>query len=127
MNVWNGIGRITRDLEVKELKGEAKILDFSIAVDRGIKDKAGNKQVDFINCQARNKTADLITKYFEKGSEIALTGTLRTDNYENKQGQKVSRTYVAVSNVTFTYGNKKKDYAADGFEPTDDYGQEIPF
>ena len=57
------IGRIVRDVELKMLE-KGSIMNFTLAVDRGYKDKDGNKQTDFIPIVAFNK--DKIDKIANK-------------------------------------------------------------
>ena len=42
-------GRITQDIEIKVGGSGIEYTNFSVAVDRGRKDKDGNKQTDFFN------------------------------------------------------------------------------
>jgi single-strand DNA-binding protein len=92
------IGRITKDLEVKEA-GTAKVVNFTLAVDRGIKDKQGNKQTDFINCQAWNATATYMGTYLKKGNLVALEGRIQTRSYQDQQGQTRYVTEVVADQV----------------------------
>lgn len=100
MNTVNLIGNIVAD---PELKGQNNnVANFRIAVQRQFKNKQTNEyETDFINCVAFGKTAEIITNNFIKGNKIGVTGSIQTGSYENKQGQKVFTTDVAVNNVTF--------------------------
>lgn len=94
------IGRITKDIEVKNTSNGNTFCRFTVAVDRKFKDASGNKQTDFINCVAWRKTAELIGTYFKKGSRIAVVGALQTGSYE-KDGQKVNTVDVVVDEFDF--------------------------
>jgi single-strand DNA-binding protein len=94
------MGRITKDLEIKQTPNGAAVLSFSVAVDRYSKNE--EKAVDFISCVAWNKTAEFIGKYFGKGRMIAITGNLHTRNYEDKSGVKHYVTEVWVGSADFT-------------------------
>lgn len=89
------IGRLTKDVEVKEF-GESKIAKFPLAVTRQFK----KDEADFINCTAFNKQAEIIAQFFKKGSPIAITGNIRTGSYE-KDGSKVYTTDVIIENFEF--------------------------
>lgn len=97
-------GRITKDLEIKMTQSDNKYVRFTLAVDRGGKDKGA----DFINCLAWNQTAELIYKYFQKGSPILIEGSIRTGSYEGKNG-KVYSTDISVYKVHFPLTNKPKE------------------
>ena len=95
-------GRITRDVELKHTTGaEPKAYAmFSIAVNRTKKD-----EVDFINCKAWGKTAELISTWFKKGAECIVEGRLEV-NSVNTDG--VTKTFinVVVGSIYFTGGSK---------------------
>ena len=88
-------GRLARDPEA-QIFGEKKKVTFSVAVQR-----RGKNAADFFNCQCWDRSADFIELYFTKGKEILLEGQLRTDSYTNKEGKKVTITYVYVDNAEF--------------------------
>lgn len=95
------MGRITRDLEIKESTTKAKYVRFTIAIDRP-RDKNGDTIADFIECVAWDKRAEFICNYFGKGRMICLTGQLRVDNYKDRQGNSKQANYVLVQQVSFT-------------------------
>jgi single-strand DNA-binding protein len=94
------MGRITKDLEIKQTPNGAAVLSFTVAVDRY--SKTEEKAADFISCVAWNKTAEFIGKYFGKGRMIAITGNLRTRNFEDKNGVERYVTEVFVDKADFT-------------------------
>lgn len=98
------IGRLTKDVDLRyNDNGEKRtaIARFSIAVDRGRKDADGNSQSDFPNCAAFGKTAENIERFFQKGSKIAVEGSLQTGKYQNKDGQTIYTTDVIVDSFDF--------------------------
>ena len=90
-------GRLTKDVTMTD-NGIAK---FTVASQRNFKDKDGNYNADFIMCTAFGKTAEFVSKYFSKGSQICVEGRINTGSYTNKDGQKVFTTDVAVEKVEF--------------------------
>lgn len=101
------MGRITRDPELKTV-GEHTVLNFSIAVDRNYTDEDGEREADFISCVAWNGTAEFITKYFGKGSMIAVTGWLQSGSYEDDNGSTHCTITLVVQQVSFT-GERRDD------------------
>ena len=85
---------------------------FTVAVDRPVK-SGEEKQADFINIVAWNQTAEFICKYFSKGQRIALTGSIRTGDYTDKDGKKHYTFDVWVSNVEFCESRKQGGTSAD--------------
>ena len=103
------MGRITRELEMKQTANSNSVLSFNVAVDRSYQKQGEEKQSDFITCVAWGKTAEFISKYFGKGRMIALEGELRSRTYDDKNGTKHYVTEVFVSNVSFTGEPKQQD------------------
>lgn len=96
MNSVNIVGRLTRDPEARNTPSGHTVSNICVAVDKGGKDK----EADFIDCQAWNKTAEFICHYFHKGDPIAISGRLTTRTYD-KDGRNVKVTDVLVTEVGF--------------------------
>lgn len=130
------MGRLTRDPETRYLQGsDSSVTRFTVAVERNY--KAPNEEqpkTDFINCTAWNKKGEFISKYFGRGSMIAVTGSIETGSYlDNETGKRVYTTEVRVSEAHFT-GEKREQQA--GSSPVDGEGfmnipegidEELPF
>lgn len=109
MNTVNLVGRMTRDPEIKT--GNSTVAKFCVAVQRKFKDASGNYGADFVNCVAFGKTAEILEKHFHKGSLIGVIGRINTGSYQNKDGQTIYTTDVAVESVEFV-GSKADNAAA---------------
>lgn len=102
-------GRLTADPELRQTQSGVASCRFTIAVNRRFADKnTGERQADFISCQAWRQSAEFVSKYFRKGSMICIDGTLRTGSYQDKNHFDVTHytTDVLVKNVEFC-GSKK--------------------
>lgn len=104
------MGRMTADPDVRQA-GETQVVNFTIAVNRRRKEQEHN--ADFPRCVAFGKTAELIGKYFRKGSQICVSGHLQTGSYDHRDGYKVYTTDVVVEEMDFV--DKKQDNG-DGWE-----------
>ena len=107
------MGRLTADPELRQTQSGIASCRFTIAVDRKYADKnTGERQADFITCVAWRQTAEFVSRYFSKGSMIAVSGSLRTGKYQDKNHSDVTHytTDVYVDNVEFT-GEKKQQGA----------------
>ena len=113
------MGRLTGDPETWYLQGSNNsVTRFTAAVERNY--KAANEEkpkTDFINCVAWNKTGEFIAKHFQKGSMIAVTGSLELGSYTNKEGVKVYTAEIKVDSAYFT--GEKRAEAADSAAPPD--------
>ena len=114
-------GRLTKDAEIKE--GNTKVAKFTIASQRNFKDSSGNYGADFILCTAFGKTAEFVSTYFHKGSQICVEGRINTGSYTNKDGNKVFTTDVAVEKVEFMGSKADNDSASGMAKPKADVAQ----
>lgn len=95
------IGRLTKDPEVRQFQNGGSQVRFSVAVKRNFKNRDGNYEADFLDCQAANQLGDAIAKYFHKGSPIVLCGDLRNNNYTDRDGNKRFGFVVNVTDFAF--------------------------
>ena len=95
------VGRLTKDVDVKNTANQTVFAQFTVAVQRKYKDANGSYQSDFINCVAWRQTATFISQYFHKGMKIGLTGSLQTRSYDDRNGNKVFVTEVLVEEAEF--------------------------
>ena len=101
------IGRLTADPELRQTQSGIASCRFTVACDRRFADKnTGERQADFISCTAWRQTAEFVSRYFNKGKLICVEGTLRNNNYQDKNHPDVTHytTDVQVDNVEFVGG-----------------------
>lgn len=96
-------GRLVADPELRQTQSNISVVSFKIAVDKYVKD--GEKQADFIECNAWRATAEFISKYFTKGQEILIRGQLHNKQWTDKDGTKHYTYEVTADNAEFC-GNK---------------------
>ena len=104
-------GRLVADPELRHTPNGVAVASFRIAVDRDFKDKAGERQADFVNVITWRATAEFVSKFFSKGRMAIVEGKLQSRNYEDKDGKKRYALEVIADNVYF--GDSKKDQAAE--------------
>ena len=116
-------GNLTKDVEISTTNSGVIVARFSIAVQRKFLNANGERDVDFINCVAWRNTAEFISKYFNKGSQILIRGAIQTRTYDAQDGTKRTITEVIVEEVDFCgkseVGEKKE------FNPTNKDEQEL--
>lgn len=93
-------GRISNDLELKQTNSGTAVISFNIAVN-GREKQGDNYPAYFFECKAWQNTAELVSKYFRKGSSICIVGELKTHSWTDQQGNKRYKTYVNVNEVYF--------------------------
>ena len=119
------MGRLTRDLELRSTPQGVSTCSFSLAVDRNFVRDGEERKADFINCVAWRQTAEFISKYFKKGSMVALEGSIQTRSWDDN-GKTRYATDVVVSQVYFA--ESKKDGTSPMPEvPTMGEDDDLPF
>ena len=79
------VGRLTADPELRQTPSGVSSCRFTVAVDRRFADKnTGERQADFISCTAWRQTAEFVSRYFSKGRLIAVEGSLRNNNHQDR-------------------------------------------
>lgn len=116
MNQFNGLGRITKDLELKTSQSGKSVLNNSIAINRPFKNAQGEREADFINFVAFGKTAEIISQYHSKGDMIGLSGRMQSRSYENQNGQRVSVTELVVNEMHFAGSNNNNQQSEPRYE-----------
>jgi single-strand DNA-binding protein len=111
-------GRLTKNPEIKVTQSGKRLCGFTVAVNRQ------NDDVDFIDCIAFEKTAEIMEEYCEKGKRVVITGRLQTRTYEAKNGQKVKVVEVVADRVEIIdfkdRAEKPQPIAEDKKEEVDD-------
>lgn len=105
MNKVFEIGRIANDLEIKTV-GEGKVVNFSIAVNKGVKNAEGNYEANFFQVVAWNKTAENLVEFCKKGDLICVEGRLENRSYDTDNGFKRYVTEIVASNIQFLQSKK---------------------
>src|SRR5574344_2462346 len=96
------MGRLTKDPEVRYTQANnTQVTSFTLAVNRRFTKAGEERQADFINIVAWNKTAEFVSKYFKKGQQVAVVGRIQTRNWDDEQGQKHYATEVIAEEVEF--------------------------
>ena len=122
MNNISITGRLTRKPELKSTQSGEKVVNFTVAVQRNYKSN-GEYPTDFIDCVAWRGTAETVAKYFEKGSQIGVTGSLESRKYVDTDGNNRTKWEVKVNNIDFLDSRKKEENDA----PVDTSREDLPF
>ena len=112
------MGRLTADPELRSTSSGLSVTSFTVAVDRGYVRAGEEKKADFIPVVAWRQTADFVSKYFRKGSMIAVQGSLQSRSYEDKNGNKRVSAEIIVEEVSFVGGGTENATEAKFNAPT---------
>ena len=124
-------GYLGRDPEMKEIEGQNgpyKRVTFSVGVSRDYGD-----ETDWFYCAMTRKRAEVIEKFFRKGSQIIVSG--RMESYKPKNDPQRTAWVLKVAGFDFcdkkTGGDSGENTSTaggsdpEGFEPTRD--DDLPF
>jgi len=92
------IGNVGKDPEMKTSQKGESIASFSVAITDGFGD---NQKTEWYNCTAFGKSAENIEKFVKKGSKVAIIGTPKIEEYEDKNGVKQRAFKVIVGQIEF--------------------------
>lgn len=126
MNKWIGIGRLTRDPDVRVSASGVSVARFTLAIDRETREKA----TDFISIVAFGDSANFCEKYFHKGMKIAVEGRIQTGSYPDKDsGKTVYTTDIVYTRGEFCEKKEAPSVSDDGkfMNVPDDIDEELPF
>lgn len=122
MNIVLLIGRLTKDPDVRYAAGNGMaVAAFNLAVDRPVVKEGSEKAADFPRIKVFGKQAESCEKYLKKGSKVAVQGRIRTDSYQNKNGDMVYTTEVAADRVEFLETARQKVTLQQHEDPHDDF------
>ena len=123
LNQWTGIGRTTKEPEMRSTANGVAVATFTIAVDRNFKNAHGEKETDFLNIVCWRGLAETVGRYLGKGRLVAVSGRLQNRSYEAKDGTKRYITEIVASEVQFL------DRAKDEQQPFVEINQpdDLPF
>jgi single-strand DNA-binding protein len=103
------IGRLTRDPEVRTFGSGGKVAAFGFAVTNRKKNQQTGEweddpmfiDVDAFNRESGRKLADLVEQYLKKGHQAYIEGSLKLDQWTDKEGQKRSKIKLVLHDMQF--------------------------
>lgn len=116
LNVIAIVGRLVADPELRTTPAGHSVCSFRIACDRSYVQQGQQRQADFIDIVAWRQQADFVSKYFQKGSMIAVEGSLQTRQYQDKQGSKRTAVEVVANNISFAGAKRQDGQSAPSYE-----------
>lgn len=101
LNCVTLMGRLVADPELRTTTTGKSVCTFRIAVDRSFQKAGEQRQADFITIVAWESTANFVSRYFAKGSMIAVQGSIQTRNYQDNNGNNRTAFEVLAREVSF--------------------------
>jgi len=128
------IGHLTRDPELRYTPSSLPICEIGLAVTDSFTGQDGTVKKDtcFIDCSCFGKRAETLSKFVKKGDPLLVSGTLKMDSWQTKDGQKRSKHKINISSFTFL-GGKQANTASEPKEDknidteTEEFDDNLPF
>lgn len=121
LNYCSFIGRLGRDPEVRYSASGDACANFNIAVGESWTDKnSGEKKetTEWVRCVAWRKLGEIVGKYLKKGSQVFVSGKMKTREWVDKDGQKRYTTEIVVDQMKML-GSKNAEPSRDGIVPSE--------
>lgn len=103
------VGRLTKELEVKEGENGSKYATLSLAIPRSFKNADGTYDTDFINCRVFDSIATNTSEYCNKGDIVGVKGRIQSTVEENENGEKTTKMEIIAEKVTFLSSKPKNE------------------
>nr|DAH20312.1 MAG TPA: Single strand binding protein [Caudoviricetes sp.] len=94
------IGNLTRDPETVKTQNGNKISRFDIAVNRRFT-QDGEQKTGFFRVTSFRNLAEIVENYLTKGSKIALSGSINTTEWEDKEGNAHKGVEIVADEIEF--------------------------
>src|SRR5215510_1219007 len=120
------LGRLGRDPEVRYAQSGTTVATLNMATDERRPDGSGGwkNETEWHRVVLFGKQADLAKQYLTKGREVLIEGSLRTRQWQDKEGQKRFTTEVVGINMRFVGG--RGGAGGGGAAPMERGGEEMP-
>lgn len=125
MNKWDGIGRLTKDPEMRYSQSGVAITSFTLAIDRKFKNAQGEKETDFIQVKCFKQLAELVANYLSKGKLAGVSGRLQTGSYTDKDGVKKFTSDIIADEVEFLSPKDGGNSSESPNSPGSQFGHEV--
>ena len=121
MNKITIFGRLTADVETKQSSAGK-----TIALVRIAENGRSKEDVNYFDCKAFSGAADTIAKYFHKGDQIFVAGSMKQNTFNAQDGTRVTKWEMLIDDFAFVGGGAKKEPQAPVEESAEESGP-LPF
>lgn len=110
------IGRLGNQPELRYTPAHRAVTELRLAISRSWTDKGGQRQekTDWFSVEAWDKDAENCERYLAKGREVYIEGRLQNDEWQDKDGQKRTKTKIVAERIQFIGGRGEGEGPAGG-------------
>lgn len=131
LNHWTGLGRLTRDPELRTTGSGVAAASFALAIDRDYKSQDGERPTDFLEIVCWRQRADFAMRYLKKGRLVCVSGRLEQQRWVDDSGNNRSTLRINAEDIYFA--DSRRDDGADAAPPKQqefrelEDGEDLPF
>ena len=99
-------GNLTRDVEIRSVGADKSVASFTIAHNSRYKSADGEQREDvtFVDCEVWGRQGEIAAQYLTKGSMTIVEGSMKQDNWTDKEGQTRYTTEIRVRELMLLGG-----------------------
>ena len=116
--------RLGNDPELKTSSNGTSVVTLNVAVKRDFKNKNGENETDWLTVVIWRQTAEMVAKFFKKGDQILIEGSIKTRKFTDKNGNNRTAFEIVANNVHFVE-SKKSDNVDIGVDPLQEVANKI--
>ncbi|PPK87496.1 single-strand DNA-binding protein [Neolewinella xylanilytica] len=107
------IGNVGQLPTVKTLTSGTRVIEFSLATNDSYRNKAGERitRTEWHTIKAFGKVVDTLERYVTKGTQLALTGSIRYSRWTDKHEQTRVSTEIILDEFTFLGSRDGSSYS----------------
>ena len=112
------IGRLGQDPEIRFTGDGAAVASFSVATNESWKSKDGETQerTEWTKVTVFGSTAEkYVQPYVKKGTLVYIEGSLKTDKWQDKEGNNRYSTEIVANTVQFLGGRDSEGASSGGY------------
>ncbi len=96
------VGNLGKDPEVRYLENDKVVANLTLATTESYKDRSGNRvsNTEWHDLEMWDGLARIAEQYLKKGKQIYVEGRIKSDTWEDDQGNTRRKTKIRVSNMT---------------------------
>lgn len=100
------LGNLGADPEVKHLEGDKVVANLRLATTEAYKDKSGNRveNTEWHDLELWDGQARIAEQYLKKGMQLYVEGKIKSDTWQDEQGNNRKRTKIRVLSFTMLGG-----------------------
>lgn len=111
------VGRVTRDIELRYIPSGTAVADIGMVVnDRVKKGDSYEDEPTWLECTAWGRTAEVANEYAKKGSPLLIEGRLKTESWQDKEGNKRSKTKIVIEKLQLLGGKPSGQQSQPGYQ-----------